>query len=264
MNTLSSVVILYICTGKYSIFWSKFFESCQQYFLPGAEKHYYVFTDDQNIKSSEFVHTYFQSPKGFPMDSLLRFDIFEPVEEELKKSDYIFFFNSNIEFVAAVGEEILPGEQNEGLVGVLHPGYLHSSPFWLPFERLKKSTAYVGRGIKKYNYYLGGINGGTTPCYLRMIRTCRENIREDLIKGIIAFYHDESHINKYFSTRNILQLSPSYGYPEDWKLPFEPKILILNKMKHGGSYFDKLPSSSYLKRIRLFFKRFLSGVSWYF
>ena len=26
-------------------------------------------------------------------------------------------------------------------------------------------------------------------------------------------------------------LSPSYAYPEDWKIPFEPKLLLLEKRK---------------------------------
>lgn len=255
--------ILYICTGKYSAFWPAFFESSEKYLFPDHEKNYFVFTDDLSIVKRDHVFPYYQEYRGFPSDSLLRFDMFMQVIEKLEMHDYIFFMNANVMFVSKVGQEILPCESNEGLTGVLHAGYLHSSPFWMPFERRKKSKAFVPPGLGKYHYYLGGINGGTSESYLKMIKTCRQNIQSDLDSGIVAFYHDESHINQYFAGKNILRLSPSYGYPEGWNLPYEPKILILNKVKHGGACFDKLPERSYLQRGKLFLKRLTDGLLWY-
>jgi hypothetical protein len=258
-----TIAILYICTGKYSIFWNNFYKSCQAFLLEDAEKHYFVFTDDPTIIPSEFIHVVHQNARGFPLDSLLRFEMFLTIKEQLSSFDYIIFINANFQLVAPVGYEILPDQRHEGLAGVLHAGYINSSPFWMPFERNKRSSAYVPPHLKCYNYYLGGINGGLAREYLNMIEICHQNIQSDLDKGYMAFYHDESHINRYFTGKNILQLSPSYGYPEDWNLPFEPKILILNKTKHGGAYFDKLPSSSCMKRGRLFLKRLTEGLLWY-
>ena len=37
--------ILYICTGKYEIFWKDFYLTCEKYFISEAEKHYFIFTD---------------------------------------------------------------------------------------------------------------------------------------------------------------------------------------------------------------------------
>lgn len=39
--------ILYICTGKYSIFWKKFYKSAERYLMQGYPciREYYVFTD---------------------------------------------------------------------------------------------------------------------------------------------------------------------------------------------------------------------------
>ena len=50
--------IFYICTGKYSIFWKGFFDSCEQFFLPQVEKKYYVFktpTISKHITSNHKV-----------------------------------------------------------------------------------------------------------------------------------------------------------------------------------------------------------------
>ena len=42
---MNKVAVLYICTGKYDVFWKDFYISYEKYFLPDCEKHYYVFTD---------------------------------------------------------------------------------------------------------------------------------------------------------------------------------------------------------------------------
>jgi len=81
--------------------------------------------------------------------------MFLTIKEQLSSFDYIFFINANFQFVAPVGHEILPDQSYEGLAGVLHAGYINSSPFWMPFERNKRSAAYVPPGLKNYHYYLG-------------------------------------------------------------------------------------------------------------
>ena len=48
--------VLYVCTGKYDVFWDGFFESCEKY-LTGIEKKYFVFTDSERILK---IRAYFQ------------------------------------------------------------------------------------------------------------------------------------------------------------------------------------------------------------
>jgi len=78
-------------------------------------------------------------------------------------------------------------------------------------------------------YYAGGFNGGTTESFLEMSKTIKERINKDLEKNIIAIWHDESQMNRYFIDNPPKVLSPSYCYPESWNIPFEKKILALNK-----------------------------------
>lgn len=116
------IAILYICTGKYNQFFDGFYTSSEKYFLKGiAEIEYFVFTDNMNLSQYQNVHLFKRECKGFPLDSLFRFDMFLSVREKLKCFDYVFFFNANMLFVAPIGIEILP--QREKLVAVLHPGY---------------------------------------------------------------------------------------------------------------------------------------------
>ena len=91
------IAILYICTGKYEIFWKDFYSSSEQYFLPEYSKEYFVFTDSPNINdtASMNVHKIYQHNLGWPDNTLERFDMFSRIIDQLKDFDYIFFFNAN-------------------------------------------------------------------------------------------------------------------------------------------------------------------------
>jgi hypothetical protein len=57
-----------------------------------------------------------------------------------------------------------------------------------------------------------------------------DQIKKDSDNGIMAVWHDESHLNRYFiDHKPTTILSPSYCYPESWKLPFHKRILMLDK-----------------------------------
>lgn len=261
------VGILYICTGKYSIFWNTFYDSAEKFFLnnKNVDKHYFVFSDDTSIKKKENIHLIYKVSEGFPLDTLMRFDMFLTIEEELKEMDYVFFFNSNMLFIKEVGTEIIPAEKKTKLLGVLHPGYYNKNKYKLPYERNKKSTAYIPyRKNDDYKYFMGGFNGGSVEAFLKLCKVCSENIKMDMKNKIIAKYHDESYINTYFHNKDILVLDPSYGYPEGANLPFDPKIIIGNKIKRGGKYFDKLPKKSYIQRAKLKIKNIYYSLIWKF
>lgn len=66
-----------------------------------------------------------------------------------------------------------------------------------------------------------------------MCEKLKNAIDQDSQNGLIAIRHDESHLNAYLYhyQKTYKLLSPAYLYPEDWKLPFEQKILIREKAK---------------------------------
>lgn len=231
------VAILYICTGRYSIFWEEFFKNSESFFLPNYEKHYFVFTDADDIyeKDNIRVHPIFEDTKEWPFVTLYRFKIFLKVETELREFDYIFFFNSNMRFLETIGEEILPNI-DEKLLGVQHPGGFGKTNVEFSYDRNIDSTAYIPYGEGTY-YFMGGFNGGRGADYLELIKELNSNIDIDYNKNIIALWHDESHLNRYLLNRNIKVLDASYGYPEGRKMPFKPKVIILDKTNFGGHDF---------------------------
>lgn len=230
-----TIAILYICTGKYSAFWKRFYLSFEKRFLKDCSKEYFVFTDATDIyqMEAENVHIIHQKQLGWPDDTLMRFHMFWRIREELKLFNYIFFFNANCYCRRKINKkEFLPGK--EGLLFVQHPGMYNKKPEEFTYERNEDSLAYIPMGAGKV-YICGGINGGKSQEFLMVIDELRKRIDEDKQQGIIAVYHDESHINKYaFEHPEFKLLSPSYCYPEGWKLPFKKKIIVLEK----SNYFD--------------------------
>ncbi len=233
------IAILYICTGHYKVFWDEFYTSAEQYFIPGAAKTYFVFTDAKDLpyQDAPNVQVREQELLSWPYATLMRFHIFSRIREELQHFDYIFFFNANAKFLRTItAEEFLPGPQDDGLTVVLSPGFHATPPEALPYEKhQKRSTAYMPKAYRKI-YVQGGVNGGMAAAYLQMIETLREHVQRDLDNGIIAIWHDESHLNRYIADKHPRLLSPSYIFPEDRPdLPFEPIILIRDKKPYGGN-----------------------------
>lgn len=229
--------ILYICTGKYSIFWKDFYLSMEEKFISNAEKHYFVFTDNSEIdfeKDNPNIHRIYQENLGWPGNTLMRFDIFLKIEKELINMDYLFFFNANLLIEKEITEiEFIP-TNNYNLLATVHPGFYNKSRDKFTYEINKNSSAYIPKNQGAY-YFAGGLNGGKTLPFIEAMREMNNNIIIDKQKNIVALWHDESHWNKYLAERSdVKMISPSYLYPEGWDLPFELKILIRDKNKWGG------------------------------
>lgn len=228
-----SIGILYICTGKYHLFWQDFFLSFEKYFLPNTEKRYYVFTDQDVVYGEDqcsrikVIHT---KPLPWPLITLLRFNYFLSIEDELRENDYLMFSNANIVCEDKVSEaEFLPVNDEMGMAFVKHPGYYYSKIIDTPLERSKRSLAYVPYNCGT-DYVIGAMFAGKTKDFLRMCSILNDRINSDLAKGVIAKWHDESHLNRYIiNQKNYKLLSASYCYPCGVELPIERKICAVSK-----------------------------------
>lgn len=217
MSETKNIAILYIATGRYTIFWDVFYESAERYFLPTCQKHYFVFTDrSEDIRHKGNVQIIEQEKLGWPYDTLMRFDIFLKAEEMLKPMDYIYFFNANLEFIDTITESefISP---DKPLLGILHPGFWDKTPEQFTYDRNIDSLVYIPQDTG-YQYFMGGGNGGRADAYLSLIHELSRRISYDLDKGLIALWHDESHLNRYYYEQhdNLHILSVSYSTPEEW------------------------------------------------
>ena len=233
------IAILYICTGKYKIFWKDFYLSCEKKFINEAEKEYFVFTDRPKIdfeKENKNIHRIFQENLGWPNNTLMRFDMFFRIKEKLINFDYIFFFNADLICLEKISASDFLPEKNENLVAVIHPGYLNKKKNKFPYDRSEKTLACISKNSGKY-YFAGGLNGGRSKNFLEAISVMKNNIEIDKKNNIIAKWHDESHWNKYLETRTDIKiLYPDYLYPEANNIPFKKIIMIRDKRKYLNYY----------------------------
>ena len=233
-----NVAILHICLGKYDIFWKDFYTTYEQNFLPREKKHYYVITDSEQLAWGENNNVTIVpwEKRGWPKDTMLRFEAFLSLQHELMAYDYVFWANANTRCIARVGREILPNEDNGGLTCVKHPYYALGCPTKYTYERNSNSTAYIPMGEGKA-YVAGGFYGGTPGAFLKLCHCCYDNQQEDAKRGIIAVWHDESHLNKYILTKTPLILPDAYMWPEELGRRSDTRILVLDKRKWGGHSF---------------------------
>ena len=234
---MSKIGILYICTGEYTVFWKEFYLSAEQYFLNESDVHYYVFTDAEQVAYSDQnanIHILYQEAMGWPYSTLLRYSMFLQNEDILKSCDFLFFFNANAKFEQAISEKMfLPDmEKGERLVVVKHPAFYDREKYEYPYDRNPRCSAYIP--YRKGEIYIcGGINGGKTESFLEMSACISERTNNDLKKGIIPLWHDESQINHYILGRNDVKiLDAGYCSPEEWEISFPTKILLRNKREY--------------------------------
>lgn len=228
-----SIGILYICTGPYVLFWKDFFKSFEENFLPGYEKKYFVFTDADEIYANEnpSVKKFKIEPLPWPLITLFRFSTFLKAEEDLKRCDYLMFSNANMICNDVITpQEFLPREEKDEILSVtLHPGYYGKKNIYYPYERSKKSTAYIPWNCG-YDYVIGAMFCGKSSAFIKMSKTLKYNIEEDLKRNIIAKWHDESQLNRYIINKpGIRILEPQYCFPFGMDVDYPRKISAVNK-----------------------------------
>lgn len=233
---MSKIAILYIGIGKYCCFWKSFYISIERFFLPNTPKHYFVFTDQENIyaQNTEKVHVIRQADLGWPKNTLYRFAFFDSIKYQLIKYEFIFFMNANVYCNQIVNEEEVLTEKEDYLF-VMHHAFVGKDINIYPYERRKESLAYIPYGCGKH-YITGGVNGGKANSFIKMCGMLHQWIDEDYLKGIIPIWHDESMINKYaLLNTNYKLLSLEYFYPElvgNIALKGERKIVARDKRKY--------------------------------
>lgn len=225
---MAKVGLLLVATNKYKQFLQPLITSADEFFLKDHEVTYYVFTnnDISDIKSDRKIEKIQIDHMPFPFISLFRYKLFYKFRAHLIEEDYIYYSDVDMLFVDKVGDEILGV-----LVGTQHPGFtgLKGSP-----ETRKHSNAYINEN-DIINYYAGGFNGGSTYSFVVMAEQIEKWIDDDLNNGIIAVWHDESHLNRYMNLKREpdIILSPSYCHSKkvlDRRgLHFEPKLIALDK-----------------------------------
>ena len=148
--------------------------------------------------------------------------------------DYCFYFDADMRIDGIVKPEEVCGD----LVATRHGYQSLNSVESQSFDRNPKSLACVTADEKPVTYYAGGFNGGKTTEFMKMSEVIATNVLTDLENGVVALWHDESHMNKYLiSNPPTLDLDPTYCYAEEFigtNYPFSPGKIIALKKNHAA------------------------------
>lgn len=227
--------VVFIGTGKYLNFLPKWYESCEKYLVPTVKKQYYVFTDGDLNDPPENMIPYGQEHLSWPYITLLRFDTILRASDYLSKSDWVLFLDADMLLVSEVTEQDLFTDKK--YIGVHHPcHFMGMNPHnKLPgaFETNTNSLACVTDSDDTSIYFQGCLWGGKVPHVIDMMKELQRRTHDDLSRDVIAVWHDESQMNKFFAERreDVHILGPSFAYPEVFSqyCDFEPKIVHLAK-----------------------------------
>lgn len=212
-----------VATGKYQRFIPQLWASAKEFFCVGHSVAMLMLTDGAAIRDHN-IHTLDVPHFGWPGATLYRHYSLLKYEETARHYDYLFLVDADMRFVAPVGDEIL-----SDLVGTIHPGFWNKPRSQYTYENRTESRACISAGAGE-RYYAGGFQGGNASRYLAACRDIAAKIDQDEANGITAVWHDESHWNRYLLEHPpTLELDPGYCYPEAWDLPFERKLLALDK-----------------------------------
>jgi len=221
---MAKIGLLVIATGKYDQFIPPLYKSMKKYFMKNHEVTMFVFTDKEMPKKEDLICFKYEH-ESWPSAALKKYNIICDFKDFLIEMDYLYLCDADMLFVDFIGDEILPDTET-GLVATEHPGFYGGRRG--TYENNPKSTSCVLKNEGKI-YFAGAFNGGKTNSFLEMSENIKNNVNVDLSNNIIALWHDESHINRYFIDNKPKVLNPSYCYPESWNLPFDKKLLALDK-----------------------------------
>ena len=260
------IVFAFIGTNKYLDFFPKYYEGIEKYFIPEAEKTFLVFTDGEIDDTPDNVKVYHQEHLEWPYITLKRFEIINKARKEIEKNDWFVFLDADTRVVSEITKEDFTlrccggNEENIPFFGVHHPCHY----LWMPphnelpgaWDQTPESEAFVDfdtieaykvdsmkrgytifRGGEKYNrqltYYQGCFWGGKVPAVCAMIDELEARTNRDLDKGVIAKWHDESHLNKYFIENEfkLHTFGPEYAYPE-----------VFTQQCESHTYFRRTPT----------------------
>lgn len=206
------VALVTVVSGSdYERFAQEMFESATEFFSPDPV----------------IAHITLPGREGWPEATMYRYHVLLENRFSLELFDHVYMIDADMVFRGRVGNEIL-GDR----VATLHPGFVGRNSRHLPYERRSTSRAYVGGGDR---YYAGGFVGGTTDSFMWMADRIAKGVDRDAGDGIVACWHDESHLNAVLNVYppNVL-LSPSYCMPDDssgypWLSGLERKIVAIDK-----------------------------------
>jgi len=241
MGSSLSNSIIFIGTGNYINFLPNYYASMKSHFLRGEDNRFHVFTD--NVEYANWpndMQVYKIDHMQWPFITLLRFNFIHNAIDEICKSENCVFADADLLWMKDTTESDL--FRNKKYFGVQHPGFVFE-PHKATFERNEASTAHVTMNDDLTTYWQGCLWGAKSQEFANMINILKQQVETDVNNNIVALWHDESHLNRFFiNVKNeVNTLHPGYATPERWdhiKEKFSTVALHLHKSMQEFPRFE--------------------------
>lgn len=211
------VCVCLIATGKYKKFLAPIMNDCYTRFIRNHKLSFLLFTDEQQASHSAEgvpIHCVVQEKKGFPGDTLYRYHYFLSQQDHLKTFDYAFYMDVDY----GIYQRVTESDMLHDMVATSHIYNVerdHSENHVGTPEINADSAAFIKPSETMDHYFAGGFLGGKIDRFLHLCSTVKSAIDRDDENGIMAIWHDESHINRYFLDNPPSKvLNQSFIYPE--------------------------------------------------
>ncbi len=233
------IAINVVATNRYIYFLNDLCDSISSFLdTENNEVNLIVYTNVDIPESIYSKHSNISIKKRYidhepwPYPTLKRFHYFIMEKDFLISCDYSYYIDVDSIFIGKIKDQIFT---KEGTVGTIHPCL--SGGIGTP-ERNPLSQAYIPLGSNN-KYFCGGFFGGTGKSFVSMTESIKESIEKDMGNGIMAIWHDESHLNKFFyENPPELILETPFAVAENYtNKEKESVILFIDKNSRGGHQF---------------------------
>ena len=206
------------------------------------EVEFHLLTDDLEGVSSQLPKSNVArftlhkiASEAWPLPTLLRYEYIEMFIENVK-SEFLMYIDSDMLLHENFDQDFQEILSNKEINFVAHPGFWRNQrnrknqikknsvrdfirdTFRMArlgalgdWETRRESRAFVPRKFRK-TYICGGVWFGPTEKLRILIKELARNTKLDLEEGMIAKWHDESHLNSWYVQQGGNVLNPGYCF----------------------------------------------------
>ena len=250
-----------IATNKYVEYWKQAILSILDKTSEPGNIEFYLFTDqkDQMVAWANALNmglklTVKEIPNYvWPDATLKRYEIINQ-HISIFSNKFLFYLDVDMVLNADLFLSLQPYLVESKLNFVLHPGFVVGARFPQKFHLVRRprillsilknggsagdwetnsfSTAYVCKEERQF-YLHGAFWGGDKESFFKMTKYCARQVELDLQNKVVAKWHDESHLNKYFAKFGGNVLPSEFSWYEPYR-SWLPKGWIIASVNTFG------------------------------
>ncbi len=239
------VAIVNVATGPYTALWLNLLPQIERFAFPDDDVTVHLLTDDPSVAARATcervkIQAHEVPPYRWPDATLRRYEMMAEAPE-LIGTDLIMYLDVDMQIVRTIGRDLKPQAWHSGLAFAAHPGYFRPSGLGGAATRLMharslasdiRSRLLVGAppgawetrpesqafvpSAERRTYVHGAVWMGLTDPLLTMCQILAARTNLDREAGIMATWHDESHLNWYYANHSISLLPQGYSCVDGW------------------------------------------------